>query len=88
MSSGEHMQADLMTQGLELMLYGMGTVVVFLSALVVATSAMSVLIERFFPEAPAQPLASARPRQSAPTADDSELVAVISAAIQRHRRRR
>ena len=44
------MQGDIVSQGLELMLYGMGTVVVFLALLVVATTGMSRLIGRYFPE--------------------------------------
>ncbi len=82
------MPENLLTQGLELMLYGMGTVIVFLTLLVIATTAMSGLIARYFPEAPA---ASARPpaaRQKGSGAEaEEELVAVISAAIARHRRR-
>ena len=47
---GNQMQQDIVGQGVELMLYGMGTVVVFLAALVVATTAMSRVVTRFFPE--------------------------------------
>ncbi len=82
------MPENLLTQGLELMLYGMGTVIVFLTVLVIATNAMSGLIARYFPEAPAAP---ARPpavrRQGGSAEAEEELVAVISAAIARHRRR-
>ena len=72
------MQGELVAQGIELMLYGMGTVVMFLTLLVVATTIMSRFITRYFPE-PA-PSASA-----APQADDPNLVAVITAAIHQHR---
>ena len=47
------MQGDMISQGLELMLYGMGTVVVFLSLLVVSTYVMSHLIAHYFPESEA-----------------------------------
>ncbi len=81
------MQENIFTQGLELMLYGMGTVVVFLSLLVVATGAMSSLITRFFAEqqTPVRPSPQRAPQQQ--EAGDGELIAVIGAAIQRHRQR-
>ena len=72
------MTANLMNQGLELMLVGMGTVFVFLTALVGATTLMSHLALRFQPEA-------------APSADSDEIsaeeVAAITAAISQHRQR-
>ena len=72
------MAADLMTQGLELMLVGMGTVFVFLTALVFATTLMSRLVLRFQPAA-VQPA----------TMDEisEEEVAAITAAISQHRQR-
>jgi oxaloacetate decarboxylase gamma subunit len=83
------MQADIVAQGLELMLYGMGTVVVFLTLLVVATTIMSRLMTRYFPD-PAAPAVPARPavgeQQQAP-AVAPQVVAAISAAIHQHRRR-
>lgn len=74
-----------MAQGVELMVFGMGTVVAFLALLVVATTVMSSLVGRYFPE-PHKPSPS-RP-QPAPGAvqDDAELVAAISAALHQHRR--
>ena len=46
------MQNDLMQQGIELMLYGMGTVFTFLALLIVATTLMSAVITRFFKPEP------------------------------------
>ena len=69
------MASDLLYQGLELMLVGMGTVVVFLTALVGATALMSRVIMRL---------------QSVPASVvDAEAleVAAITAAINEHRRR-
>jgi len=43
------MQDNLIEQGLNLMLFGMGTVFVFLTILVFATTLMSKLVSRFFP---------------------------------------
>ena len=81
------MQPDIVGQGVELMLYGMGTVVIFLAALVVATTAMSRVVTRFFPEPVAVEEPPARRSPAAQGAADPQLVAVISAAIAEHRAR-
>jgi oxaloacetate decarboxylase gamma subunit len=80
------MSAAIVEQGVELMLFGMGTVVLFLALLVLATTLMSRLVTRYFPEPEPAPV-PARPA-SAPVVADTELVAVISAAIHRHRKGR
>lgn len=72
------MHSEGLLAGLELMLAGMGTVFVFLTALVIATTLMSRLVQRYSP-APA-------PGRSGP-GDDGEVVAAITAAIAQHRRR-
>lgn len=77
------MQDSLMQQGLDLLVFGMGTVFVFLALLVLTTHLMSWLVSRF--EQPAVPVP---PAAAAAGAGDSELVAVISAAIHKHRSRR
>lgn len=61
-------------QGLELMVAGMGTVFVFLTVLVFATSGMSYLVRRFLPV----PVV-----EEAGVSEDE--VAAITAAIVRHR---
>ena len=68
------MTNSLIDEGLKLMLAGMGTVFVFLTALVIVTTLMSRLVMRF---------------QSKPIASDitDEEVAAISAAITRYRRK-
>jgi oxaloacetate decarboxylase gamma subunit len=67
------MASDLMGQGLELMVAGMGTVFVFLTALVAATVLMSRVLTRF-------------QAQQAPDTDaDVEEIAMITAAIAEHR---
>ncbi len=68
------METDLLTQGVELMLVGMGTVFVFLSLLVGATMLMSHVIVRLQPD----------PLDAEVTAEE---VAAITAAIARHRRK-
>jgi oxaloacetate decarboxylase gamma subunit len=82
------MHGDIVAQGVELMLFGMGTVVTFLGLLVVATAGMSRLVGHYFP-APEPATAPRRPGPpaDATAADDPQLVAVISAAIRQHRQR-
>jgi oxaloacetate decarboxylase gamma subunit len=79
------MQGDIVHQGLELMLYGMGTVVVFLTLLIATVSLMSWFLSRFLPDAEV-PVAAVRsePAASAVPAD-APLAAVIAAAVHRHR---
>jgi len=80
------MQGDIVAQGVELMLYGMGTVVLFLALLVVMTTIMSGFVNRYFPEPQASAAAALHNlRGPAQPADDPNLVAVISAAIHQHR---
>jgi oxaloacetate decarboxylase gamma subunit len=81
------MQGDIIAQGMELMLYGMGTVFVFLGLLVLATTGMSGMITRYFPQ-PEPPPVTARTRgqaNAAPGELDPGVVAVITAAIHQHR---
>jgi len=68
------MEDDLLSQGLELMLAGMGVVFVFLTLLVGATTLMSRVVMRF------------RPANAPP--DDEEEIAAITAAIAHHRAER
>ena len=82
------MQGDIVGQGVELMLYGMGTVVVFLALLVVATTLMSRLVSRYFPEPEPLVTTPAAVTPQATPGDDPRLVAVITAAVHRHRARR
>jgi oxaloacetate decarboxylase gamma subunit len=67
-------EGELLEQGLALMLAGMGTVFVFLTLLVFATTGMSALVRRFEPA----PIAES----SGPTEEE---VAAITAAITLHR---
>jgi oxaloacetate decarboxylase gamma subunit len=69
-----NVQNELMNEGLTLMLAGMGTVFVFLTALVIAMTLMASLVARMQP-AP-QPL----------DGEDDE-IAAIAAAITEHRRK-
>ncbi|MHA7815548.1 MAG: OadG family transporter subunit [Pseudohaliea sp.] len=80
------MDESLLHQGLDLMLFGMLTVVLFLSLLVLATGTLSALVRRFAPRVPAPAPAPAAPRGSAPPgAPSPAVVAAITAAVARHR---
>ena len=79
----------LLEQALDLMLLGMGFVVGFLVLLVIATTVMSFVINRFFPVAD-EPSMPAMAPVSAPSADavPPQMIAAIQEAIRRHRERR
>ena len=81
--------SDLMLDGLNLMMYGMGFVFTFLTLLVFSTKGMSTVINRWFP-APEPAMVKAgtqvpglTPAQLA--ANDPQLIAVLTAAVHRHR---
>lgn len=76
------MEEGLLVQGVELMLVGMGTVFVFLTALVMATSLMSSLVGR----RQGRVAVDAGPDDARGLPTDEE-IAAIAAAIDRHRRR-
>lgn len=78
------MHDDILEQGFDLMLYGMGTVVVFLTLLVVATLLMSRLVLRFFPE----PVSTVDPVPEKVPAKgvDERIKRVITLAIEQHRK--
>ena len=74
---------NLVNQGVELALFGMGTVFLFLSLLIFATKAMSMLVMRYEPATATSSVDAVAQSASAP--DSELLVALISAAIRQHR---
>lgn len=86
------MADTLMQQGTDLMLFGMGSVLVFLTMLVVAMVTMSAVVRRWFAEPEPEPINN-RARESgqssrpAPQVSDQTL-AIIKAAVEQHRARR
>lgn len=79
--------SDLLWEGVNLMVIGMGAVAVFLVLLVFATSAMSAIVTKYLPD-PEPPVISQQPTAQSPAkANDGQLLAVIAAAIHRHRSR-
>ncbi len=80
------MGEGMIGQGVELMLYGMGTVIAFLCLLVFATGLMSRLVQRYFAEPPAA--TAVAPVATTPMVsglDDPRMVAAITAAVRRYR---
>jgi oxaloacetate decarboxylase gamma subunit len=77
------MDASLISQGLDLLLYGMGTVFTFLTLLVGLTALMSRTVMRFSPDEPADVEVSSNQIHS--TLVDKRIVKVIQAAIDQHR---
>lgn len=76
---------SLISQGLSLMVFGMGFVFVFLTLLVGVTTLMSKLVMKFEPEAvPVQKKRKAATPKAA-QAENDELVAVITAAVHQYR---
>lgn len=84
------MEQTLLQQGVQLMLFGMGTVFVFLVLLILCTSIMSRAVLRFAPEEPVLPTINSAPPlgRAAQNPDQTRLIAAISAAVHRHRARR
>lgn len=85
------MNDTLLQNGIDLMLYGMGSVLVFLALLALATVLMSSAVNRWFSEPEALPEAgpkAARPNAKASPKVDDNTMAAIKAAIEKHRARR
>lgn len=78
----------ILAQSFEVMLVGMGFVFIFLAILVAATTLMSRVVTTYFPEPQPQAKPSTPPPASAPAAVDPTTLAVLSAAIQKHRSKR
>jgi len=75
---------NLFSEGLTLMVFGMGFVFVFLTLLVIVTSIMSRLLGRYLPE----PVAKPRPQAVTGVQSDNnndELIAVLTAAVHKYR---
>lgn len=76
--------SELVSSGLELMAFGMGTVFTFLVILIFATSLMSKIVNKFAPE----PVVVPQPAVTAPTQGvDPQLLKVLAAAVKEHRTR-
>ncbi len=78
-------EPSILQQGLDLMIYGMGIVFLFLVVLVTAVAAMSRAIQRYLPHQESLPPSETSPAR---TAASPQVVRVIQAALDQHRRRK
>ena len=74
------MDSQLISQGLDLMLYGMGTVFIFLTLLVAITTIMSTTVNKIAPEQIEDSKIKAPQAQV-----ETRIVKAIQAAINQHR---
>ena len=74
-------EVTLIEQGLDLMLYGMGTVFIFLTLLVIVTTLMSLIVQRWFPDDDFE----ITPSPSTNFGVDERVAAVIQTALAQHR---
>ncbi len=82
------MQETLIDQGINLMLFGMGTVFVFLTILVFATTFMSKVVNRLSPQAEAQASDThANSTVQKPETVSPQIIDAIQKAISEHRKR-
>jgi oxaloacetate decarboxylase gamma subunit len=80
------MQDNLIDQGINLMLFGMGTVFVFLTLLVFATTLMSKVVNRLVPEEVKDAdNAPATSNDTSPTNINPRTLEAIKLAIKAHR---
>jgi len=79
--------SELMNQGINLALVGMGVVFTFLALLVLLTTLMSAVLARLPAPDAAMEVSSNSATETGAGQDRQRLVAVISAAIHQHRRR-
>ena len=75
---------DIINQGTLLMAYGIGTVFVFLCTLIVAMSAMSLVINRFSPQEESVETATSNNIISS----DAQILPILQAAIDQHRQQK
>ncbi len=81
------MDNSLIQQGLSLMLFGMGTVFIFLTILIFATATMSKVILRWFPEKIIEPPARRKKAMSASGASIAPAtLKILQTAVDHHRK--
>jgi oxaloacetate decarboxylase gamma subunit len=80
------MHESLLGQGVDLLIFGVGTVFSFLVLLIVVISIISKIVVRFFPEAPAVAKPASRTPSTA-AAIEPQVLAAIQGALKQHRAR-
>lgn len=78
-------EPSILQQGLDLMIYGMGIVFLFLLVLVTAVAAMSRAVQRYFPHQETVTPSKVSPVQAAAS---PQVVRAIQAALDQHRQRK
>lgn len=81
------MQDTLIDQGINLMLFGMGTVFIFLTILVFATTLMSKVVNRLVPETEPKAVTVTNSIPSDTLAASPQILSAIEKAIALHRKR-
>ena len=79
------LEQELVQQGMDLLLFGMGTVFVFLSLLVLSTNLMSACINRFFPEPEKAIPVPRKPINKSKEQINPDVLSAIQLAINEHR---
>ncbi|HLD68634.1 MAG TPA: OadG family transporter subunit [Pseudomonas sp.] len=80
--------SQLLLEGVELMLFGMGSVFLFLALLILAIRLIARLIERFAPPAPMPSAAAPLPVKSGGHGLEPDVLTAIQTVIHQHRARR
>ena len=76
------MEVSLVSEGLKFMVLGMTTVFLFLLLMIFVVNLQAKIIQKYFPPKPKSASKNDAPRAvSAGTQDNSEVIAVITAAI-------
>ena len=76
------MEVNLISEGLKFMVLGMTTVVLFLLLMIFVVNLQAKIIQKYFPPKPKSASKSSASRAvSGGTQDNSEVIAVITAAI-------
>ncbi|MBY4675677.1 OadG family protein [Marinobacterium arenosum] len=76
---------NLFSEGLNLMVFGMGFVFVFLTLLVFATGIMSKVVGKYAPEPQPKAAAPKAAKPAAASSSNDELIAVMTAAVHKYR---
>ena len=79
------MNSEILNQGLSLMAFGMGSVFVFLTLLVIITTFMSLAVGKLFPLTQSETKSSVSKTKAE---GETQIVSAIMAAIKLHRSRR
>lgn len=77
--------SELISEGINLMLFGMGFVFVFLTLLVIVTGYMSVVVNKLVKPAPEVVKHKPAPVSASAAGNNDELIAVMTAAVHKFR---